>query len=570
MSETFRAQIDEYLADVRARQAAVWPAEVPREVTYPFAEETLTDYLRNWAKARPDHPVIKFHGTSMTYAELDELSDRVAAYLAHRGLQRGDRVAVMLPNVPQFIVVFFGILKSGCVHVPVNPMFKRLEINHELVDSSARLAFVLDDYAEEFIAAREGTALESVVAMSVRDALPGDLPLPRGAKDGVPPFPDAERLADVLADDSLPVPEDPNDPDALAALNYTGGTTGLPKGCEHTQRDMVYTAVTAGQHNLDLDQDSVILMYLQIFWIAGEDGFLLTFACGGTCVLQYRWDPDEAAAAIEREGVTVFAGTVDNVLELLDSAKASGRSLASLRTTVTMSFVTKLAEDIRERWARESGSSAVLRESSYGMTEDHTFDTFTRGLQPLDLSGRAGFVGLPMPETDIAVVDFETNELVPIGEEGQIIVRSPSMMRAYHRRPDATADTLRDGWLLTGDSGVIDENGCLHYLGRRKEMLKVNGMSVFPSELEFTLSRHPDVAASGVIGRPDEARGEIPLAFIELRPGSTLTADELTAWCRTNMATYKIPAIRIIDEMPLAPTGKVSKLALEKLADEED
>src|SRR5690606_33251034 len=193
MSETFRAQIDEYLADVRARQAAVWPAEVPREVTYPFAEETLTDYLRNWAKARPDHPVIKFHGTSMTYAELDELSDRVAAYLAHRGLQRGDRVAVMLPNVPQFIVVFFGILKSGCVHVPVNPMFKRLEINHELVDSSARLAFVLDDYAEEFIAAREGTALESVVAMSVRDALPGDLPLPRGAKDGVPPFPDAER-----------------------------------------------------------------------------------------------------------------------------------------------------------------------------------------------------------------------------------------------------------------------------------------------------------------------------------------------------------------------------------------
>src|SRR5690606_11426239 len=240
-------------------------------------------------------------------------------------------------------------------------------------------------------------------------------------------------------------------------------------------------------------------------------------------------------------------GTVDNVLELLDSAKTSGRSLASLRTTVTMSFVTKLAEDIRERWARESGSSAVLRESSYGMTEDHTFDTFTRGLQPLDLSGRAGFVGLPMPETDIAVVDFETNELVPIGEEGQIIVRSPSMMRAYHRRPDATADTLRDGWLLTGDRGAIDENGCLHYLGRRKERIKVNGMSVFPSELEFTLSRHPDVAASGVIGRPDEARGEIPLAFIELRPGSTLTAEELTAWCRTNMATYKIPAIRIID-----------------------
>ncbi|GGU14902.1 AMP-binding protein [Nocardioides albus] len=560
------SKIEDYLARLRDLRSEIWPLEVPREVIYPLGQITITEHIRRWARVRGDHAAVVWHGRTVTYAELDRLSDRVAAHLAHRGLGPGDRVAVMMPNLPQFLVTFFGILKAGCVHVPINPMFRRLEVRYEIEDTGARLAFVLDDLIEEFAAGAEDTSITEVVATSVRDFLPESEPLPPGAQDGVPPAPGAVRFLDVIGRDDLPVPDDPGDLDALAALNYTGGTTGMPKGCEHTQRDMLYTAATGGVQGTAITQDSVFLLYLPVFWIAGEDGFLVPLTAGATLVLQYRYDADETARAIDRHQATSFVGTVDNVIEVMEAAQRLGTSLASLEQVTSMSFVTKLSAQVRERWAAESGSSAVLRESSYGMTEDHTMDTFTRGLEAIDLAGRPGFVGIPMPGTDVAIVDFLTEELMPIGEEGQIIVRAPSLMRGYYGKPEATADTLRDGWLFTGDSGLIDERGCLHYLGRRKEMLKVNGMSVFPSELEFQLSQHPDITAVGVVGQTDHSKGEVPLAFVELRDGVELSPDDIRDWSRQNMAPYKVPLVRVLPEIPLAPTGKVLKRELERLA----
>lgn len=571
MSSTkFTSEIDGYLEELSRLQVAHWPKEVPTDVVAPLEESTVTGYVREWARQRPDHPALAFHGSIVTYAELDRLSDRVAAYLVDRGAKAGDRAAVMMPNCPQFIVVFLGILKAGCVHVPVNPMFRRLEIEYELQDSGARWMFIVDDLAEEFLAVKATSSIEGVVATNMADALVVGAPVPDGVPVDAPPLGGADRYVDVVADDSLEVPTDPAQPDALAALNYTGGTTGMPKGCEHSQRDMVYTGVTGGVQNFAMGPDAVTLVYIPVFWIAGEDGFLLPLMSGGTCVLQYRWDAVEAVQAVERHRITVLLGTVDNFLELMDVAARDGKDLSSVETAVTMSFVTKLSEEIRDRWARESGSPSVLRESSYGMTEDHTLDTFTRGLEVggLDLTGRPGFTGLPVPGTQFAVVDFDTGDLVPLGGEGQIVVRSASMMKGYYGRPEATATTIIDGWLQTGDSGMIDERGCLHYLGRRKEMLKVNGMSVFPSELEFALSRHPDIAASGVVGIADDAKGERPLAFVELKPSAvgSVDAEQIRTWCRTNMATYKVPLVRIVDAMPLAPTGKVLKSALVDMA----
>nr|WP_185990578.1 AMP-binding protein [Janibacter cremeus] len=567
MSATFRSQIDSYLDRLGTRQRATWPSGVARELSYPFGEVPLTEYLRRWAHERPEHPVITWHGYDMSYTELDDLSDRVASRLNALGLMPGDKVAVMMPNVPQFIVAFFGILKVGCVHVPINPMFRRQEIRYELEDTGAKVAFLLDDFAEEFERGSKGTRVEVVIATSVEDLLPQGADMPSGAQSNVPPAAGAERLMNVFSEPTGSVPQDPMDIHALAALNYTGGTTGMPKGCKHTQADMLYTAVAGATHVTSLDRNSVTLLYLPIFWIAGEDGFLVTFACGGTVVLQYRYDAYEAAQAIARNGVTAFIGTVDNALEVLEVSKRIDVSLATIETATVMSFVTKLSSDVRERWRLESGSAAILRESSYGLTEDHTMDTFTLGLDDIDLEGRPGFVGLPVPGTDFAIIDFLTEELNPIGVEGQIIVRSPSMMAGYYENEEATSETLRDGWLLTGDSGVIDERGCLHYLGRRKEMLKVNGMSVFPSELEFQLSLHSDIAAAGVIGQPDEAKGEVPVAFVELRHGCDLEAKDIESWCRQNIAPYKVPRVRVIAEMPMAPTGKVMKSELVRYAD---
>lgn len=570
MSERFHREIDDHLADLARRRREAWPQVGEPTIEYPFGEATVTHYLRSWARERPEHAAIVHHERTLTYAELDRASDRVAAYLAHRGFAAGDRAAVMMPNSPQFVIAFFAILKAGGVHVPVNPMFRREEINYELLDSGATFAFILDEVADEFRAGSEGTSVAEVIASANTDFLPDDAPLPRGMAADVPVTDGATRFTSIVGRDDLPVPADPGDPDALAALNYTGGTTGMPKGCEHTQADMLYTALSGGQLGFGGGPDTVSLVFVPIFWIAGEDAFLVALVNGGTCVLHYRWDAHAVARSIDEHRVTTMAGTVDNYLELMDVAQQEGLSLASMQAPVTMSFVTKLTVDIRRRWARETGAPGILRESSYGMTEDHTLDTFTLGLQEddADLRGRPGFTGLPMPGTDVAVVDFTTGELVPVGEEGQIIVRSVSMMRGYHRRPEATAETLRDGWLHTGDIGMIDETGALHYLGRTKEMLKVNGMSVFPSELEHLFSRHPKVAACGVIGVPDARKGQTPVAFVELDPDARgqITAEELLAWCRDHMATYKIPRVEVIDEMPLAPTGKVSKVGLEKLA----
>lgn len=570
MSEQFQQEIDGYLESLADLRRKAWPEAAEPTVDYPFGRGTITHYLRSWAAQRPGHDAIIYHGRRVSYAELDAASDRVAAYLAHRGFAPGDRAAVMMPNSPQFIIAFFGILKAGGVHVPVNPMFRREEINYELVDSTATFAFILDEVAAEFAVGSEGTSVAEVIASAGTDFLPADGALPRGMAGDVPQAPGSTRFLSILDRDELPVPTDPDDPHALAALNYTGGTTGMPKGCEHTQADMLYTAMTGSQLGFGGGPDTVSLVFVPIFWIAGEDAFLVSLISGGTCVLHYRWDAHEVLRSIDEHRVTAMAGTVDSYLELLDVAKGSPYSLSSMQAPVTMSFVTKLTVEIRERWARETGAPGVIRESSYGMTEDHTLDTFTLGLQKddADLRGRPGFTGLPMPGTDVAIVDFETGELVPPGGEGQIIVRSPSMMRAYHNRPEATAETLRDGWLHTGDIGSLDENGALHYLGRTKEMLKVNGMSVFPSELEHLFSRHPQVAACGVIGVADAKKGQVPVAYVELVPEarSRVGADDLLAWCRDHMATYKIPRIEVIDEMPLAPTGKVSKVGLEKLA----
>lgn len=221
--------------------------------------------------------------------------------------------------------------------------------------------------------------------------------------------------------------------------------------------------------------------------------------------------------------------------------------------------------DYRTRWRALTG--ATLVEAAYGMTETQTFDTFTTGLQDddRDLKAQPTFVGLPMPGTEILIRDFETGAPLPIGQEGEITIRSPSVTRGYWQKPDATRASFIGNWLRTGDIGAFDEHGFLRYLGRRKEMLKVRGMSVFPTEIEAILGKHPDVVGSGVIGVPDPDKGQVPLAAVTLRPGAALTEDELAAWCQRNMATYKVPRIRILPELPMTATGKVKKEELAKL-----
>ena len=566
------ALIDEaaYLAHVRQLWAQQWPDDVPRSISYPLGERPLSEYLRERARSQRDKPAIIFYGRELTFGELDDLSERFAALLVARGVAPGDRVAVFLPNCPQFLVAFYAILKLGAVHVPVNPLFKVEEALYEVRDSGAKVMLALDQLIDIARAVRVQAPLDHLFVTSFADMRPDAPTLPLPAAVAAPRIdcPDAEDLLPALARTSRAAALAPADLDAIAALNYTGGTTGLPKGCVHTQRDMLYTAAATASVALGLRDDDIGIGVNPVFWIAGENALAIQpVASGTTTVMLARWDPVAWMAAVERYRVTFGTLVLDTAVEVMEHPEVGRFDLRSLRSMRVSSFVKKLNLDWRRRWQALTGVTMI--EAAWGMTETHTSDTFTRGMQhdDFDLKARPIFVGLPVPGTELRICDFDSHELKPLGEEGELCVRTPSLLKGYWNRPEASADALRDGWLHTGDIALIDEQGFLHFLGRRKEMLKVRGMSVFPAEIEAMLGMHPAVVGSGVIGRDDAQRGQVPVAFVRLDAAqhACMTASELERWCRERMAGYKVPEIRLVEQLPTSATGKVLKGELAKL-----
>ena len=557
-----------YLAQLDQLQQAHWPAGVPRQVHYPLGEQPLCDYLRTWARQQPEAIALDFYGHSLSWAELDHLSDRCAALLVELGVQPGDRVALFMPNCPQLHIAFYGLLKCGAVYAPVSPLSKALELSYQLKDSGARVILCFDQLLPVVRAVREDCALRHVLATSLSELRPAQPSIP---------VPDLLLAAKVSGDDFLDfyaalaactaaAPTHRVQLDDLAALNYTGGTTGLPKGCMHSHRDMLYTCASFVPTAMHLQADSVLLNFLPEFWIAGENaGLLFPVFAGCRLVLLARWDATAFMAAVQHYRVSHCGLLVDSAAEVLDHPQVADYDLRSLQRTGSISFIKKLTRDYRARWRALTG--CTLFEFSFGMTETHTCDTFTWGLQDadFDLTSAPTFVGLPVPGTQFKVCDFTTGELLPLGSEGELCLRSPALMHGYWQRPEESAAALRDGWLHTGDLGQITTQGFIRYLGRRKEMLKVNGMSVFPSELEALLGQHPALLASAVIGRPDALRGQQPVAFVVLKPDRSEDAETLAAWCREAMASYKVPEIRVVAALPMTATGKVKKNELESL-----
>lgn len=558
----------EYMEQLHALWSKTWPKGIARTPQYPHGEVALTEYLRAWAKQRPQKPAVIFYGHVTTYADLDQQSDRFAALLQAKGVRKGDRVAVFLPNCPQFHIVFFGILKLGAIHVPVSPLSRAFELAYELNDTDAEVIVALDQLATVVDQVRGETKLREVIITSFADVIPAKPTIPAPDSITTPrlDIKGATDLLPALAAMPAPVSLPPANLDDVAALNYTGGTTGMPKGCVHTQGDMVYTAAANHGISVAADEDSIFLSFFPEFWIAGENfGLIFPLFAGATLVLLARWDAVSTLAAIDKYKVNITAMPVDGAVELMDHPRFKEFDLSSLSQVRVVSFVKKLNPDYRKRWKDLTGT--VLTEASYGMTETHTSNTFTAGFQDndFDLISQPIFVGLPVPGAEFKITDFETGELVPFGGEGEIRVRTPSLLKSYWNKPEATAESLVDGWLRTGDIGSIDKDGFLHFLGRRKEMLKVKGMSVFPPEIEALLGQHPAVLGSGVVGRDDPDKGQVPVAFIQLKPEAigTTRPDDIRAWCAERMAVYKVPEVRIIDALPMTATGKVKKQELD-------
>ncbi len=561
----------DYLAMVSSVQDRLWPKDLPRVPQYPFGEILLTEHLSRWAAIQPDKAAINFYGAVTTYGELDRQSDAFAALLVSLGIAKGDRVAVFMSNCPQFLIAFYGILKLGAVHVPCNPMFKAPELLYELNDTGATAIVCLDVLHDTVAEVLGETSIRHVIVTSLSDIAPAEPAFPAPAPVLAPRRGIAGTLDMLPALRSFPgrfVPPEPVSLDDVAALNYTGGTTGMPKGCIHTQRDMVYTAATTVPFSLGTTKDSTYLCYLPVFWVAGEVfGVIFPIFAGSTCVLLNRWDPVASMAAIDGLKVTHASFLVDGAVDIIDHPERPNYDLTSLERTGGISFVKKLNPDLRRRWREVTGST--IREVAWGMTETHTCDTMNYGLDAddFDLNSQPVFVGFPVPGTDFKICDFESGAFKALGEEGEICIRSPSLFKGYWNRPDANAEVFRNGWFHTGDIGVYDTDGILHFLGRRKEMLKVNGMSVFPGELEAILGQYPGLLGSGVIGRPDEAKGEVPVAFVWLPEDQRSDAgrDAFRQWCGRMMSSYKQPEIRFVDSLPMTETGKVKKEQLRAL-----
>ena len=569
MSQQQPIEEEKYLEDLRVLYRKAWPKDLAREINYPHGEKPLTEYLRTWGRLRPDKPAVIFYGAVMTYAELDRLSDLFATLLVQQGVRKGDRVSVFLPNCPQFHIAFFGILKLGAVHCPVSPLSKAFELGYQVKDCGSEVIVALDQLMPVVRDVLPETQLRKLIVTSFADVMPAEpaIPAPAMARAAKIDCPDAIDMMPALAAIAAPSYPDGASLDDIAALNYTGGTTGMPKGCIHTQRDMLYT-VAANTSLAPPPESSIALSFFPEFWIAGENMCLIfPVFSGTTLVLLTRWDPVAVLTAIDRYKVTSTAMPVDGALELMDHPRFGEFDLSSLNNVRVVSFVKKLNLDYRRRWQEKVGT--VLAESAWGMTETHTSDSFTTGMQDddFDLKSRPTFVGLPVPGTEFKICDFDTGAILPLGAEGELCCRTLSLLKGYWNKPEATAETLRNGWLHSGDIGVIDEDGYLHYLGRRKEMIKVKGMSVFPGEVEALLGQHPAIAGSGVVPRPDEERGQVPVAFVLLKPEAAagVTAKAIEDWCRERMAVFKVPEVRIVESLPMTATGKVKKQELGSL-----
>jgi len=500
----------------------------------------LATILRESRDAHPDKPLAHIGDLTFTYSQVDEISGRVAGALLATGLQRGDKVAVQLPNLPQFLFCYFGILKAGLVMVPLNPLLRASEVAYHLQDSDAKVLVTFEMFAEEAVkGARQVGGVTTYVVN-----LPGSDQRPEGTR------PVDELYA---ADDTRDlVPLDPGD---TAVLLYTSGTTGKPKGAELTHFQLFMNCTVAGEL-FAIREDDVSLAVLPLFHVFGLSSVLnVTVRYGGTMVLVPRFEIGPVVGAIERHRCTIFSGVPTMYFALL-AQDLSDRDLSSLRVGVSggASIPGETIRAFEERYPH-----CVILEG-YGLSESASTTTFNVSAEQRKVLS----IGKPIWGVEVRVVDAADMPL-PAGESqvGEIVIRGHNMMKGYYKQPEATAEAFKGGWFHTGDLGYRDEDGFLFIVDRKKDLVIRGGYNVYPREVEEVLYEHPAVAEAAVIGRPDDKLGEEVVAVVALRKGADTTPEELTAFCKERMAAYKYPReIRIVDELPKGPTGKILKKEL--------
>jgi long-chain acyl-CoA synthetase len=486
----------------------------------------LASNLVRTAARHTDRPAVRLNDAVLTFRDLDVASARVAGHLRERGLEPGDRVAIMLPNVPAFAIVYFGGLRAGCVVVPMNPLLKAREVAYYLGDSGARVIFAWSGVIEE---ARKGAEVAGAEVVEVE---------PAGFGAVVAQWPAAEEVAERAADDT-------------AVILYTSGTTGQPKGAELTHSNLARNAEAVCADLLTLSPQDVIFGGLPLFHSFGQTVTLNAVAGSGACLtLLPRFDPGQALALIEQHRATVFAGVPTMYSALLNHPDRGRYDLSALRLSVSGGA----AMPVEVLRGFEDAFGCIVLEG-YGLSETSPVASFNHPGREC----RPGTIGTPIRGVEMKVVDDAGNE-VPQGEVGEIAIRGHNIMKGYWRKPDATAAAIPDGWFRTGDMGTVDADGYFAIVDRKKDLIIRGGYNVYPREIEEVLYEHPAVAEAAVIGIPDPHHGEEIGAAVALKPGATATPEELRDFVKAQIAAYKYPRkVWLVDALPKGPTNKILK-----------
>ena len=532
------------------------------EIRYLQGERPLFDYVRGHAKAWPEKTAINFYGLEISYAEFDRLTDLFASYLSREGVRKGDRVALYMQNCPQYAICQIGAHKAGAIVVPSDPMLKAWELEEELSQTGTKTIVFQDELYPNVSEANAKCKFDRMVVTGFSDFLRANpsFPIHETMKNPRVHFPETVELLEILGEKASVYSSPTVTTEDVCLLQFTSGTTGLPKGAMLTHGSQLYKSA-AQAVVYEYKPEDMILCAMPIYHIAGMLwGLTAPLYIGCTLVIMTRFDAPAMAAAITNVKCTKMYGTVSMNVDMMNLPSIASYNLTSVRTTMATSFGIFLTDEVVQNWCRVTRGGLIV-EAAYGLSETHTGDTFS----PLD-KPRIGSVGIPHTGTDLRIVDFDDPnvELEP-GQVGEITVKSPALFKGYWDREDATKDALREGRLHTGDMGRFDEDGYVYFLGRKKEMIKASGYAIAPEEVEAFMMRHPAVKQAACIPIPDPKRGESVKAFIVLNEDykRKISEQELIDWAKGKMAAYKYPrAIEFRDEIPKSTTGKVLRRIL--------
>jgi len=540
---------------------------VPNEVEVP--ELRLHDFLEQSAKDYPDRPCSLFKGAVITYREMSQLTDRLAAGLVARGVSKGDRVAIFMPNSPQFVIAFYAILKAGGVVVATNPLYTHREIEHQMNDSGAELMLVMSNFYNTVKEVRPDTRLQKIIVTNIKEYLPPVIRLlftvakERSGGHRVTLEQGDEWMQDVLdqhtAADRPEVEIDAND---TALFQYTGGTTGLSKGAIGMHRNLVANTLQCEAWLSEVEEEpgeGVTLMAIPMFHVYGlVVGMAVAVKNAAAMVMiPNPRDLKDVLGSIEKHRPTLYPGVpaMYNAINNHPDVLAGKYDLGSIKACISGSA--PLLRETKVKFEELTGGKLV---EGFGLTESLVA---THG-NPIMGENRIGSIGVPFPNVDSRIISLDDDVTVlEANGVGELVIKSPSIMKGYHNMPTETANTVRDGWLYTGDIAYMDDDGYFYIVDRKKEMIKPSGFQVWPREVEEAIAENPKVLDVGVAGIPDAYRGESVKAWVVLKPEETATVEELQDWCRDRLAPFKVPTqIEFRDELPKTTVGKILRREL--------